>query len=200
MNIAKPTLFAFLLIFVSLFAASQSAFATNTLFSKMDPKLKSELVAALSDVLPPYIEATAGVMKEIDMLPKGTVAESTRLSEVPITGLFERNADALKKSKLLEDQDFGGGRDEHDVAWMRKSLSDLQALEKAVAETAMGVNMDVLIDSYVTVLQYQYKGPNEHHYLAIIEPVSRFYCNLEFHVDRNVTAPASALIAEETCD
>lgn len=195
MNILKPVLLA-----IGLLAASQSAFAADTLFSQMDPKLKSELVTTLADVLPPYIEATEGVLTEIDSLPPGTVTESTELDEVPIAGLFERNAVALDKSKLLGDRDFTGGRADHDIAWLRKSLMDLKALEKSVAETLAGVNMDVLIDSYITVLQYQYKGPAEHHYIAIVEPVSRFYCNLQFHVDRNPGEVDTGVTAEETCD
>lgn len=196
----KQTFLTISLFAISFFVATQSASATQILFSQMDPVLKKELVTAMADVLPPYIEATEGVLKEIDMLPIGTVVESTRLDEVPIVELFERNAVALDKSKLLADRDFTGGRDEHDVAWLRKSLVDLKALEKSVAETVMGVNMDVLIDSHVTVLQYQYKGPVDHHFIAIIEPVSRFYCNLQFHVDRNTGDVAGAVIAEETCD
>lgn len=185
---------------LSVFALSQSAFATQTPFSKMDAKLKAELVKVMADVLPPYIEATEGVLNEIDLLPPGTVADSTELDELPISGLFEKHAIALDKSKFLGDRDFAGGRADHDVAWLRKSLVDLKALENYVAQTSMGVNMDVLIDSYVTVLQYQYKGPTEHHYLAIVEPVSRFYCNLQFNVDRNPGDAAVDVTAEETCD
>lgn len=195
MNIFKPVLFA-----IALLATSQSAHARETLFSKMELAPKQNLVSAMADVLPAYIDATQGVLKEIDALPAGTVSETTRLSKIPIAGLFERNAVVLDKSKLLSDRDFTGGRDDHDIAWLRQSLEGLLDLRDLVEFYILGAKVDLDIDKYVTVMGYLYRGPNEYNYQAIIEPVSRFYCNLQFNVEREPGDIDALVIAEETCD
>lgn len=188
-----------------LFAGLSQALAAHQ-YSDLTSEPKAELLRALNDVIPVYADATESVLREIDALPKGTVTETTRLSQIPIADLFERNAALLDKSALLGDRGFTEGRDDHDVAWLRSSLSGLRSLEVAAriaAGTPVGPVHDAAeqdINKYVTVLRFLNRSPVEYGVQAIVEPISRFYCNLDLSVERDPSDSGPTLTVDEVCD
>jgi hypothetical protein len=167
--------------------------------STLDPKVKVVLIEALSEALPPYIAATDGVLKEIDALPN-QLSESTRLNEIPINDLFERNGEALNKSKIWTDTDFAGGRSEHDIAWLRQSLSGLKTLLTLTQEAKAGKNVDAELDASFVNVQYTYRSENEYDLLVGLASTSRFYCNAGIVISKLKEQTNPDVSAQEYCD
>lgn len=186
------------LIFVSLLVSNMSFAATNKSTLDLNYEARRVLVEKLLVVLPAYIQATSDVLKEIDSLPTGKVSETTRLDEIPVQDLFAKNASPLEG--VLDEQAFAEGRTEEDVAWLRQSKGQLQELLSLVVQVKVGEPLDPEIDKYLFVERNFAKSVDEFEVNVLLNPVSRFYCNLSVRIERTPLASRPVVTAEETCD
>lgn len=132
-----------------------------------------------------------------DALAADTIAETTALDEVPIPDLFDSGQAALLAA--LDDADFSGGRTDHDVAWLRQSAVDLEALRQSVVRLIGDGTSPAELDQHLTNHSY-WQGPDGAIEITLgIQAVSRFYCNLDVRI---VNDPVDGFWVEasETCD
>lgn len=187
-------------VFLAVLAFAANAFASGQKFSEMDFEAKHLSLVGLADVLPGYIEATEAVLEELDGFPCGVIDETTRLGQKHILDLFSRNEVLLRKSKFIEDTDFAGGRDEHDVAWLRESLVGLRKLLVLVQDANTTGVIPVEIDKYLWISSFKRWDAERFNFQFIVEPVSRFYCNLTIRGGRNAGNNKAFFSAYESCD
>ncbi|MEK6555879.1 MAG: hypothetical protein AABZ31_11595 [Bdellovibrionota bacterium] len=191
-------IFASLILLLAISAPSYAAPVKDEFVSMLQPSAQLALVKSLLKVLPAYSSSVALVLKEIDALPVGTVKETTKLNQIPIAGLFERNAEGL--NKVLTDVAFAEGRDEEDVAWLRKSLADLNALLVLVKKARAGQNTYKAMEKYIYISRNFVVNANEYEVSALLNPVSRFYCNLTIEIDLQAGIKTPIAEASESCD
>jgi len=151
----------------------------------------------LHDIVPVYLAETRAVLGRIDALPAGTVTETTSLDEVPIPNLWDAGNEAL--GQILVDVDFGGGRSDHDVAWLRQSAVDLDMLSEAVFQLQGDGTSPASFDEHLTNT-WSHRSPDGSMDIRFgIAAVSRFYCNLDVRIVDDTT-DGFFVEASETCD
>jgi hypothetical protein len=149
----------------------------------------------LDEIVPVYLAETESVLARIDALP-GPIPETTALDDVPIPDLFASGQVALLE--VLDDADFAGGRSDYDVAWLRNSAVELEALRQAVADViADGTSPDTF-DEYLTNTGYSHNAAGDVEIDAGIAAVSRYYCNLDIQILDD--ADGFQVSALESCD
>jgi hypothetical protein len=151
----------------------------------------------LDEIVPVYLAQTRAVLDQIDALPAGAVTEATRLDEVPIPDLFVAGNEVLLE--VLDDADFGGGRRDHDVAWLRQSAVELASLGEAVEQLVVDGTSPASFDAYLTNASYHHRDGNPVEINLGIAAVSRFYCNLDVRIVDDPT-DGFYVSASETCD
>jgi hypothetical protein len=165
----------------------------------LSPGQKQLLVDVLLEALPPYICATDAVLAEIAALPKGAVTSSTKLSEIPIEKLFARNAAPINAAKIWGDKAFAGGRDEHDVKWLRGSLKELKTLLRTVIASKNGADVDADLNAQFTNQQNYFTSDDDYELMADFKATSRFYCNAGIRILKE-PGQAPQISVYESCD
>ncbi len=153
------------------------------------------LLDKLDEVLPAYLAQTRAVLARIDALTP-TVADSTKLDEVPIPDLFASGQDVL--IAVLDEADFIGGRSDHDVAWLRESATGLAAMHAAVEQLSADGTSPASFNAHLTNESY-WSGPDGAVEINVgIAAVSRFYCNLDIAIADG--SQGFSVTAIESCD
>jgi hypothetical protein len=118
------------------------------------------------------------------------------LDQVPIPDLFAPGNLALRG--VLDDVDFAGGRTDHDVAWLRQSAIDLEAMSAAVTQLLGDGTSPAAFDAHLTNSSF-WQGTNGALEITVgVAAVSRFYCNLDVRI---ADGPHGFTVgASESCD
>ncbi len=181
---------------VATFTATAEASKDSMANVEAAPKLL--ILQKLEQLLPPYIEATDAVLEGIGQIPK--VTDETSLSEIS-PNLFETQFELLQNSDAFVDTDFGGGREEETVGWLKKSSIELKDLQTVVRQSLAGDNVDAKLDKHLHLtINRSSRNKWGAEVGVILNAVSRFYCNISVVASEENKAKKLSVEASESCD